>query len=343
MPSDTAHTLAFKFHLIIMAILTHKLPVALICLFLFAPFLQSQNSMHGAFAMYGDGKSPHNNSLKAIDSVVIDTSLMTVRYKASYCMYPEGTPTWHIAVLDVGTSHSLFYDFSMHIRNRYSYIQLMKSDSLGPGHDVEMEELMKERAEQMAPYGDLGGIGSFFYRSVMYDFRTRVFKVVIPDIWAPSKAGSTYNLAHIYEEDAPKLEWEITGEHCAVASFECQKAECDFRGRRWEAWFTTEIPVSEGPWKLKGLPGLILMARDTTGQYSFEAVSVTDKPEPFYDYVYEHENRTAYRKFKRYERNCFRWPKSFNEGTAVYIITVNGIEEADYQNWRMPYYPMEWP
>ena len=77
--------------------------------------------------------------------------------------------------------------------------------------------------------------------------------------------------------------WEMTGEHSEVASFDCQKAECDFRGRRWEAWFTPEIPVSEGPWKLKGLPGLILYARDTTGQYSFEAVSVTDSPEPFYD------------------------------------------------------------
>ena len=126
----------------------------------------------------------------------------------------------------------------------------------------------------------------------------------------------------------------MTGEHGPVASYDCQKAECDFRGRRWEAWFTPEIPVSEGPWKLKGLPGLILYARDTTGQYSFEAVSVTDSHEPFYDYVYEHEDRTTYRRFKRYERSCFRWPKSFNEGTTVYIVTGKGIEEADYRNWR---------
>ncbi|HIR33469.1 MAG TPA: GLPGLI family protein [Candidatus Coprenecus merdigallinarum] len=218
-------------------------------------------------------------------------------------------------------------------------------DSLGPGHGVgvELEELKRERAEQMAPYGDLGGIGSFFYRSVMSDYRTGIFKVAIPDIWAPSQAGFSYSLAHIYEEEAPALEWEMTGEHGTVASFECQKAECDFRGRRWEAWFTPEIPVSEGPWKLKGLPGLILYARDTTGQYSFEAVSVTDSPEPFYDYVYEHEDRTTYRRFKRYERSCFRWPKSFKEETTVYIVTGKGIEEADYRNWRMPYYPMEWP
>lgn len=69
---------------------------------------------------------------------------------------------------------------------------------------------------------------------------------------------------------------------------------------------------------------------------------MSDKPEPFYDYIYEHEKRTTYRKFKRYERSCFRWLKSFNEETTVFITTDKGIEEADYQNWSMPYYPMEW-
>ena len=57
---------------------------------------------------------------------------------------------------------------------------------------------------------------------------------------------------------------------------------------------------------------------------------MSDKPEPFYDYIYEHEKRTIYRKFKRYERSCFRWPKSFNEETTVFITTDKGIEEADY-------------
>ena len=242
-------------------------------------------------------------------------------------------------MLHVGTSHSLFYDFTGHIKDRYDYILVDNLDDMWSNSKA----LEKERAEQLTAYGDLGTTsGSYFYRSVMYDHGTGKSKVVVPDIWVPTQPYYTYSLAHIYEEDVPELEWEITGEHGTVASFDCQKAECDFRGRRWEAWFTTEIPFSEGPWKLRGLPGLILYARDTTGQYSFEAVSVTDEPVPFYDYIYENEKKTTYRKFKRYERSCFRWPKSFKENTSVFIVTGNGIEEADYQNWRMPYYPMEW-
>ena len=242
-------------------------------------------------------------------------------------------------MLHVGASHSLFYDFTGHIKDRYDYILVDNLDDMWSNSKA----LEKERAEQLTAYGDLGTTsGSYFYRSVMYDHGTGKSKVVVPDIWVPTQPYYTYSLAHIYEEDVPELEWEITGEHGTVASFDCQKAKCDFRGRRWEAWFTTEIPFSEGPWKLRGLPGLILYARDTTGQYSFEAVSVTDEPVPFYDYIYENEKKTTYRKFKRYERSCFRWPKSFKENTSVFIVTGNGIEEADYQNWRMPYYPMEW-
>ena len=322
-----------------------SLSVILLCLSLSALDLLGQDSMPDSFAMYGNGKAPiFPPSLKAVDSVLLDTALLTIRYRAFYKMYPESSSNWHVAMLHVGSSHSLFYDFTGHIKNRYSYIQQAKVKSLHWSDEEGVEESIKELRERVSIYGDLGTFGSYFYRSVMYDRRTGKSKVVVPDIWAPTQPYGFYelSLAHVYEEDVPELEWEITGEHGTVASFDCQKAECDFRGRRWEAWFTTEIPFSEGPWKFRGLPGLILYARDTTGQYSFEATSVTDEPVPFYDYAYEQEKRTAYRKFKRYERSCFRWPKSFNENTSVFIVTGNGIEEADYQNWRMPYYPMEW-
>ena len=312
-----------------------KLIKKLICLSL--PLLLCAGPARGqdlpdSFAMYGDGKDPSNNRVRVVDSVCLDTSRLTVIYSAYYRLYDGGFDRRHLTSLHVGDRYSLFNDIAQHVLSKRSY-DLLDRHVRGEIGDYSVTP-------------DSSGIPSYFYKSVMYDYGSDRLKVVVPDIWANEKAENgnfSYSLAHIYEEEVPALEWEMTGEHGTVASFDCQKAECDFRGRRWEAWFTPEIPVSEGPWKLKGLPGLILYARDTTGQYSFEAVSVTESHEPFYDYVYEHEDRTTYRRFKRYERSCFRWPKSFNEETTVYIVTGKGIEEADYRNWRMPYYPMEWP
>ena len=66
-----------------------------------------------------------------------------------------------------------------------------------------------------------------------------------------------------------------------VLGYTCQQATADFRGRRWTAWFATDIPVSDGPWKLGGLPGLILEAYDEGQQHVFTAVGlerVKDEP-----------------------------------------------------------------
>lgn len=55
---------------------------------------------------------------------------------------------------------------------------------------------------------------------------------------------------------------------------EMDKATCRFRGRDYEAWYTPEIPRSEGPWKLQGLPGLILKASDNRQHYTFVCTGI---------------------------------------------------------------------
>lgn len=73
-----------------------------------------------------------------------------------------------------------------------------------------------------------------------------------------------------YKEEWEKPVWTTTNESKEILGYECFKATTDYRGRRWTAWFTPEIPVLEGPWKLCGLPGLILEAYDTNKDYVFE-------------------------------------------------------------------------
>lgn len=74
-----------------------------------------------------------------------------------------------------------------------------------------------------------------------------------------------------YSEDWEKPQWELLDSAKTILGYECQLAQTDFRGRHWSAWFTPDIPISDGPWKLCGLPGLILEAYDTARDYEMTA------------------------------------------------------------------------
>lgn len=72
-----------------------------------------------------------------------------------------------------------------------------------------------------------------------------------------------------YEEDRP-LNWKISSETRKIGEYKVQKAETDFGGRKWTAWFTTDLPYQDGPYKFGGLPGLIIKVEDDKGDYSFD-------------------------------------------------------------------------
>ena len=72
-----------------------------------------------------------------------------------------------------------------------------------------------------------------------------------------------------------------------VLGMECKKATTNFRGRYWEVWYTEDIPISQGPWKLCGLPGMILKANCPKFML-IEAISIKNKnlePVTFYNYL----------------------------------------------------------
>ncbi|MDR0745015.1 MAG: GLPGLI family protein [Mediterranea sp.] len=94
----------------------------------------------------------------------------------------------------------------------------------------------------------------------------------------PQKGKLTYTdkvfKDFIYEETFEKPEWDIISQDTLIVGYNCQKAQTHYRGRTWDVWFTPAIPINDGPWKLCGLPGLILYAKDSKGDFLFECIEI---------------------------------------------------------------------
>lgn len=129
---------------------------------------------------------------------------------------------------------------------------------------------------------------------------------------------------HIYEEEWEKPQWEITDSVKTVIGYECFKAVCNYRGREWTAWFAPEIPIQDGPWKLCGLPGLILEAYDSHHDYSFTATGLRQNGIPPVGYM-SYDDRRGLKKQARDKFFNDLWKyRNSNFGAKMNAIHGNG-------------------
>ena len=77
-----------------------------------------------------------------------------------------------------------------------------------------------------------------------------------------------------YTEPIDDIKWEIVEDSTKnLLDYPCLMASSTYHGRTWSVWFTPEIPIQDGPWKLRGLPGLILKADGGDG-FTMEATDL---------------------------------------------------------------------
>ena len=88
----------------------------------------------------------------------------------------------------------------------------------------------------------------------------------MPTVWTGYPNGQTTVREFIFPHDfegsdlTPEIAWTLTDDTVTVGGYLCQTATCKFRGVAWTVCYTEEIPSSAGPWRLRGLPGLIIKA-----------------------------------------------------------------------------------
>lgn len=116
-----------------------------------------------------------------------------------------------------------------------------------------------------------------------------------------------------YEETLERPVWNINAEDSTIAGYHCQKATTTFRGRVWTAWFTPEIPVSDGPWKLWGLPGVILSATDTSHLFTFNCIEINAHPQKTMKFPARSYIRCKRKEYENFKKLSFKDPNAFTE------------------------------
>lgn len=156
----------------------------------------------------------------------------------------------------------------------------------------------------------------------------------------PFQDGRVYR----YDESVPSFSWRMTELRDSVSGYDCFCAETHYAGRDWKVWFTPDLPLSAGPWKFSGLPGVILRAEDREGDYRFECCGISRGSEPIRRYLWP-EYRGTRTKRLLFERQAHESPlHTFGQGGRVRFFrsgSESGPPEELDDSWTIPYNPLE--
>lgn len=73
--------------------------------------------------------------------------------------------------------------------------------------------------------------------------------------------------------------WNLKNETKVFQNMTLQKAETNWGGRKWTAWFAKSVPFNSGPYKFYGLPGLIVELKDDRNNFQYKLIKSENYPE----------------------------------------------------------------
>lgn len=138
-----------------------------------------------------------------------------------------------------------------------------------------------------------------------------------------------------YTEPMPVQDWAISDDTLSVSGYLCQKATCRFRGREYIAWFTMDIPVSNGPWKFGGLPGLIMKVYDEDKLFVYECVGIESHKQK-----YPIKLLDGFKSYNKTDRAKLTKLKKTIQGDYYRIVGLKPYEGRTFPKLP-PYNPME--
>ena len=192
-------------------------------------------------------------------------------------------PREGLCVLQIGDNYSKFSD-----------VKTLKRDSLFENFS-HLESTRAKEMNQLLMYNslwDTESLKSVVDKKITYQRR--------------------YKTKYEYEELQPEFKWQLHNDSKKILDYNCKKATVKYRGREFTAWYTSGIPVNNGPFVFEGLPGLILEIEDSKSKYHFTAVGIDKKPADIYFRSEKEILKINRAKFREVEKTYHDNPGAFH-------------------------------
>lgn len=272
-----------------------------------ALMLVSFTLMANAQGMIIDKTQARNTKKAKSDTLTIDQVAYRITYNSKSVTDTTKTPYRYKddeMRLEIGKNGvSRFYSYTRFLRKQ------MTAEMIKKGGGIDLTSIPKG-----------GAISWEFYKNYPVQGKTLFLDVIAPD-------------SYQCEETVETPDWQLVPDSTKeILGYQCQMATTRFKGRQWTVWYTEDIPLDEGPWKLRGLPGLVLSAYDAKRQYVFEGAGLeqvsTDQPVVIVKDKREKISQKDFRKvLNRYD------PIAALNSRGIKIISV---KEADGSEGKLP-------
>ena len=302
--------------------------IALLGIIVFVVPARAQSEDVSAFSQAGNNytcyqwNKPRNwGSMKPIDS-----TRLAISYDYTFCVDSDSTgkKLKDVYRLQIGNNVNRYY-------SEYS----QRVDSIAFNYILSLKQ---EFIDQLTPDWTPSRLQRTLYSWIPEGVCPLYNDVYTFNTVAERKVSSRFQyVEYQYTEPLDVLDWEMLPGNENILGFECNRAKATFRGRTWVVCFTFDIPYPAGPWKLGGLPGLILKAEDTQGLFKWEACGITQgENDPIFEfvdsystdkriYVWIPNNKTKKSTRKEVEKmwkrfwNAPRTIQFFNEGEGLFV------------------------
>lgn len=250
-----------------------------------------------------------------------------LQYKASYDFLYKTQPEQEtyekedIMFLEIYPQATMFHSYYAMVRDSVKQVAIKQGLSA------------YEIVDAMRPYKK--GVTDAIY--TFFDQQTRV-------------TSQQLTKKYFYEEELTMPQWQIDGQNQReVEGYTCMEAKASYLGREWTVYFTPEIPFNYGPWKLWGLPGLIVEATDADEFFVFRLTGfekASDEKRINYPYKDEKFAKIGKRELSNLEKLFYKDFIEFQRLTMPGLSVQMSKEQNErYQQLKMrggiPFIPLE--